>query len=135
MRKGDIILPDTNVLLRYLLKDIPEQYEKSAEFFEKIRSGTERAVILESVLVECVYILLKFYRVPKGEVAATLTGLLHYRGVVNRDKDAMVDALRVFAENNLDVVDCLLVAKGNHGKMKLFTFDKALGKVQQAEKR
>lgn len=135
MRKSEIILPDTNVILRYLLKDIPDQYEKSAEFFEKVRSGTERAVILESVLVECVYILLKFYRVPKGEVAASLTGLLHYRGVVNRDKDAMVEALRVFAENNLDVVDCMLVAKGNHDNMTLFSFDKALNKLQQAEKR
>ncbi len=130
MRKSEIFLPDTNVVLRYLLKDIPDQYEKSAEFFEKVRRGTERAVILESVLVECVYILLKFYRVPKGEAAASLTGLLHYRGVVNRDKDAMVEALRVFAESNLDVVDCILIAKGNHDNMKLFTFDKALNKLQ-----
>ena len=134
MRKSDIILPDTNVVLRYLLKDIPDQYEKSAAFFEKVRSGTERAVILESVLVECVYILLKFYGVPKVEIAASLTGLLHYRGVVNRDKDAMVEALRVFAENKLDVVDCMLIAKGKHDNMTIFTFDKALGKVQQAEK-
>ena len=134
MRKSDIILPDTNVVLRYLLKDIPDQYEKSAEFFEKVRTGKERAVILESVLMECVYILLKFYRVPKVDVAASLAGLLLYRGVVNRDKDAMVDALRVFAENKLDIVHCMLIAKGNYDKMTLFTFDKALGKVQQTEK-
>jgi predicted nucleic-acid-binding protein len=134
MAKNEISLPDTNVIIRYLLKDIPDQYEESAGFFESVRNGSKSAVILESVLVECVYILVKFYKAPKSEVVASLTGLLRYKGVVNRDKDAMVEALRVFSENNLDVVDCVLIAKGNYDGMTLFTFDKALGKVLLAEK-
>lgn len=57
-RKADF-LPDTNVLLRYLLKDDPEQFSRAEEFFERIREGKERAILLEGVLVECLYVLTK----------------------------------------------------------------------------
>ena len=31
------VLPDTNVVLRYLLKDVPEQYAQAEKFFEGVR--------------------------------------------------------------------------------------------------
>jgi predicted nucleic-acid-binding protein len=51
------VLPDTNVVLRYLLKDVPDQFARAEQFFEEVRTGKTKAVMLESVLVECVYIL------------------------------------------------------------------------------
>src|ERR1039458_7197701 len=86
MPKSVELLPDTNVVLRYLLRDIPEQFSQAADFFEQVRSGGEKMVILESVLVECVYILTRYYNVPRKEAAQALAGLLQYKGVVNRDK-------------------------------------------------
>lgn len=123
-------LPDTNVILRYLLKDNPEQFATTEKFFENVRSGKERAVILESVLVECVYILTKFYKVPKGEAAEILSGLLHYKGIVNRDRETLLDALALYAGNNIDVVDCVLLAKAKHDNLRLLSFDKALNKLE-----
>lgn len=132
MRKSDPILPDTNVILRYLIKDVPEQFDLAAEFFEQVRTGTKRVVILESVVVECVYVLMKFYGAPKAEVAASLSGLLQYKGVVNRDKAALMDALRLMAETGLDMVDCLLVAKGKHNGLEIMTFDRQMEKVRRS---
>jgi len=120
-------LPDTNTILRYLLKDEPRLYEKAADIFDKVRTGEEKAVILESVLVECVYVLTKFYKVPKKETSVKLQELLHYRGVANDDKDALIEALTTFAnKTSLDIVDCILCAKAKKSNMSLFTFDKAL---------
>jgi len=48
------ILPDTNVVLRYLLQDVPDQYGRAEKVFEDVRTGKAKAVILESVLVDCV---------------------------------------------------------------------------------
>ena len=48
-------LPDTNTIIRYLTKDEPSLYEKASVFFESVLAGDEKAVILESVLVECIY--------------------------------------------------------------------------------
>jgi predicted nucleic-acid-binding protein len=123
------ILPDTNVVLRYLLHDDAVQYERAAEFFESVRVGNEKAIIIESVLVECVYILMKFYKVPKREVADNLTKLLQYKGIANVDRKTLVEALRLFAEQNVDIVDCIVLAKVKRGEGRLFSFDKALNKL------
>lgn len=130
MRKTAKHLPDTNVVLRYLLRDIPEQYELAERFFETVRLAEETAVILESVLVECVYILTKFYKIPKAETAAILTGLLHYKGIVNQDKVSLIEALETFARLKLDIVDCILISKAKAGNLKIFSFDKALKKQE-----
>ncbi len=54
------------------------------DLFEKVRSGAAKALILESVLVECVYVLVKFYKVPRGEAAGKLEAILGYKGIVNQ---------------------------------------------------
>ena len=126
MPKNTETLPDTNIVLRYLLRDEEDQYAKATEFFENVRVGKERAVLLESVLVECVYVLTKFYKVPKREAADILTMLLQYKGVANTDRKTLVEALRIFADQNLDIVDCILLAKAKQGKGRLFSFDTAM---------
>ena len=80
-------LPDTNTILRYLLDDVPHLSAKACAFFEKVRVGKEKVLILESVLAECVYVLIKFYKVPKAEVVEKLKGLLLYKGIANEDKN------------------------------------------------
>lgn len=126
MPRGNKILPDTNVVLRYLLKDNPEQFEKAERFFEEVRDGGTQAVFLESVLVETMYVLTKFYKVPKGEAAANLSGLLRYKGIMNDDKVAMLAALALFAEKNIDLVDCIVVARARQWEAEVFSFDKKL---------
>ncbi len=121
------ILPDTNTILRYLLEDEPNLYQRAAKVFEKLRTGEEKAVILESVLVECVYVLTKFYKVPKQETSSKLQALLHYRGIMNDDRNELIEALTIFAErSSLDIVDCILCVKAKKPTRSLFTFDKAL---------
>lgn len=122
-------IPDTNVILRYLLRDNPEQFEKADHYFESVRTGREKALLLESVLVECVYVLTKFYKIPKVEVADSLSALLRYKGFVNHDKSVLLEALALFAAENIDPVDCVIIAAGRHGNMKPFSFDKGLNRL------
>lgn len=121
-------LVDTNILLRYLLKDNTPLYEKSNELFEKVRTGRERIVILESVLVECVYVLTKFYNVPRSEASLRLKELLQYKGIANTDRQDLIDALTMFSDKKLDIVDCILCAKARRNNISLFTFDEDLKK-------
>lgn len=121
-------LPDTNMLLRYLLKDDPDQYETALEYFEKVRSGRERALILEGVLVESIYILTRHYNVSRTDAANALAGLLLYKGVVNPEKGALLDALATYAATRLDPVDCILLSRSRSDSLRLVTFDKELMK-------
>lgn len=126
MPKSADTLPDTNAVLRYLLRDVPAQFEQAADFFEQVRTGKKKIVLFESVLVECIYILTKYYKVPQKEASAALSGLMQYKGVVNKDKAVLSEALALYGENNLDPVDCILLAKAGHESMVIFSFDKAL---------
>ena len=57
MQRQKILLPDTNTILRYLLKDIPDLFKKANDVFELVRLGERQAIILESVVLESVYVL------------------------------------------------------------------------------
>ncbi len=121
-------LPDTNAILRYLLRDDEALYKKSANFFEKVRTGEEKAIIIEGVLVESVYVLKKFYVIEEETVAEKMIGLLHYKGIINDDKKELIEALNIYEDKKIDIVDCILCAKSKSYNMKLFSFDRDLKK-------
>ncbi len=47
MKKQLRSLPDTNIIVRYLVKDDTDLYTKAKYFFDKVKNGTTKAVILE----------------------------------------------------------------------------------------
>lgn len=123
-----IILPDTNVILRYLLRDNADMYEKAFDFFENVRTAHKKAIILEGVLLETVYVLTKFYKVPKVEVAERLHSILCYRGIRNSNKDVLLKALDIFSRKNIDFVDCVLIAQTDDSLYDVFSFDQDVNK-------
>ena len=123
MQRPRVVLPDTNVVLRYLLRDHEEHYARAQVFFEAVREGKRHALLLEGVLVECIYVLTKFYRVPRAEAASNLHALLQYKGVRNPDRQELLDALKRYSETKLDIVDCILLAKGAAPDTEVFSFD------------
>jgi predicted nucleic-acid-binding protein len=124
-------LVDANVILRYLLRDDESLFQRAMETLEKARTGEEKVVILESVLTECVYVLLKVYGVKRPEIAEKLRALLYYKGVANPDKQDMIESLKLFGQTRLDFVDCLLCVKSRNSGMPLVTFDEELTRMSQ----
>ena len=128
MTKCGVLLPDTNTILRYLLKDDPGQYALAEAVFEAVRLGQKQALILEGVVLECLYVMTKYYKVPRRQAAESLKGMLEYRGVRNENRDELSAALEKFAATRLDFVDCLLAEMAVRHKMEVFTFDEGLRK-------
>ena len=126
MPRPKVVLPDTNVVLRYLLRDHEAHYAQASAFFEAVREGKRQAMLLEGVLVECIYVLTKFYQVPRSEAAGELHALLQYKGMHNPDRQELLDALKHYAETKLDIVDCILLAKGTAEHTEVFSFDSDL---------
>lgn len=129
MKRPAKSLPDTNTIVRYLVADDPALAAKAKDFFDKVKNGSVRAVILESVLAECVYVLTKIYKVPKNHTADSLIDILHYKGIVNNDRQELIKALSLFSERGLDIVGCILCAKAASAGDHLFTFDADLNKL------
>ena len=134
MKKPGRSLPDTNILIRYLTRDDEALYAGAKEFFDKVKEGSTRAVILESVIAECVYVLTKIYKVPKNRAAESLSDILHYKGIVNHDQQELIRALALFSERNIDIVDCILCLKAASPNTSLFSFDGELNKLSDSNR-
>jgi len=129
-RKRSVV--DANVILRYLLKDDQKLYQAAQEFFGEVFTGKRMALVLQSVVDEVVYVLLKVYQIPKTDVAEVLTEFLAAKGLKVQDESLTLEALRLFSEKNLDFVDGLLCAYGR--EWEVISFDKGVMKcLEMAE--
>ena len=124
-------LVDAKVILRYLLRDDEILFQKASAVLEKARTGEEKIIILESVLTECIYVLLKIYKIDRLTIAEKLRDLLYYKGIVNLDKQDLIEAIDRFGQTKLSFVDCLLIAKSKNNTMPIFTFDEELIKISR----
>ncbi len=131
MIKNKTIILDANYILRYLLKDQKVFYKQISVVFESLRLGETKGIILESVLTECVYVLVKFYKVPRKKMTETLINLLNYKGFQNKDKPVMITALNLFQQTKVDFVDCLVAAKGFYEDYEVLSFDKDIKKLSK----
>ena len=129
MKKPARSLPDTNTIVRYLVADDPALHAKAKEFFDKVKHGGVKAVILESVIAECMYVLTKIYKVPRDRAAGSLIDVLRYKGIANNDQQELIRALTLCSEHGLDIVDCILCAKAASAEDHLFTVDADLNKL------
>jgi predicted nucleic-acid-binding protein len=129
-----VYLIDTNVVLRYLLGDHREFSPKAEAFMSDVFEGTKKAEIPNVVIVECVYVMEKYYGIPKSEIAEKLIGILNFSGIVNSDRSEILEALLKYDSLNMDIVDCILAARSSPEKV-VISFDKDMGKLKAVTER
>ena len=124
-----VYLIDTNVVLRYLLGDHPEFSLKAEAFMFDVSKGVKKAEILNVVIVECIYVMEKYYEIPKTEIVEKLSGILNFSGIVNPDRSEILEALLKYEDSNIDIVDCILAARSSPEKV-VISFDKDMQKLK-----
>ncbi len=124
-----VYLIDTNVILRYLLGDHAEFSRKAEAFMLDVSKGVKKAEILDIVIVECIYVMEKYYKIPKTEIVNKLGGILNFSGVVNTNKAEILNALLKYENSNADIVDCILAARSSPAKV-VVSFDKDMKKLK-----
>ncbi|MDL2122708.1 MAG: PIN domain-containing protein [Deltaproteobacteria bacterium] len=124
-----VYLIDTNIILRYLLDDHKVHSPKAGAFMAKVFEGTKKAEIFDVVIVECIYVMEKYYQIPKSEISTKLSGILNFSGIVNLDRSEILEALLKYKSTNIDIVDCLLAAHSSPEKV-VISFDKDMKKLK-----
>ena len=124
-----VYLIDTKVVLRYLLGDHPEFSPKAEAFMFDVSKGVKKAEILDVVIVECIYVMEKYYEIPKTEIVEKLSGILNFSGIVNPDRSEILEALLKYENSNIDIVDCILAARSSPEKV-VISFDKDMKKLK-----
>jgi predicted nucleic-acid-binding protein len=124
-----VYLIDTNVILRYLMADHEKFSPKAKAFMVKVSQEKTKAEIPAVVIVECVYMMEKYYRIPKLEITDTLSRILNFSGIVNSDKSEILEALIKYEASDADIVDCLLAASFAPGRV-VVSFDKDFARLK-----
>ncbi|NRA73740.1 MAG: PIN domain-containing protein [Rickettsiales bacterium] len=120
---------DTNVIIRYLLGNDKELFKKARYFFDLLKMGKAKAYLEQTVFTEVIFVLSKVYNVPKEEISRTLSNLLMLKGILNEERDILLESLQIYKNTNLHIVDCIIAAKCRTHNIKPITFDEELKKV------
>jgi len=102
---------DTNVLVRFLVRDDLAQFEKARNLIHQEVSAGNRLVINQLVLLETEWVLRSRYRLTKQQMMETISALLDALDVQFEDEPAVEEALYVWRDTRADFADCLIGAR------------------------
>ena len=114
---------DANVVLRYLLNDVPEQSLKS----KSIITGSA-SYVTDVVAVEIIFVLERVIGMKRPDIVMLFKTFLSLPNLVYNDYflDQAIDLYG--AKNNLSIVDCYAATEAKMYGNSLITFDKELVK-------
>ena len=117
---------DTNVVIRYLVQDDPEQSKKTNQLIEKAIKDGEILWICQLTLCEIFWVLESCYDLTKEELISTLSALLQTRQIRIEQEDIAWAALRDYEKSSkVGFSDCLIGRQNAyHECICTYTFDK-----------
>jgi predicted nucleic-acid-binding protein len=120
-----MFLVDTNIILRYLLNDVPGQSEIARR---EMKSGD--VIILTQVVAEVIYVLSKIYKVDRKDISENLLKIFSLENVVVENEEIVYFTVFEYGNSKLDFVDELLYANSRIRGIEVKTFDAGLqGKI------
>jgi predicted nucleic-acid-binding protein len=122
---------DTNVLVRFLVRDDEAQFEKVRRLIKREILQGRLVLINQLVLMETEWVLRSRYAVSKPEIIATFSRLLETNDMQFEDEATIEEALFTWKDATADFADCLIAAKNRRlGCSATASFDARAGKLQ-----
>jgi predicted nucleic-acid-binding protein len=119
-----VIGVDTNVLLRHLVNDDPQQSPAATRFLAE-RGPEDPAFVSTAVLLELIWSLRRSYRLPNDDVSRIIESLLRSRDIVVQDAGAVRRALWDSRDEQADIADAVIAhAAIDAGCDGIVTFDR-----------
>jgi predicted nucleic-acid-binding protein len=121
---------DTNVLVRFLVRDDEIQFEKARKLIKREVATGHRVFVNQLVLMETEWVLRSRYVVPKNQIIEAISGLLNATDIQFENEPSVEEALFIWKESAADFADCLITAKNRRmGCRATATFDVKASKL------
>ena len=102
---------DTNVWLRYLLRDDENAYQTCLKVFSWIAESKIRPYTSSLVLLEINFVTAKIYHASPSEVISTLEKVLKTRNLTLLEKTDFKKALAWHKKYQIKLADCLITSQ------------------------
>lgn len=127
-----MIALDTNVLVRYLVRDDLKQTESARALLEALTAEYPGFVCRE-VTVELVWVLERAYDFPRDRIAAVMEGLVSSEGLFVEAADDVARAALRYRTSNVGFSDLMIAAAAERaGALPLYTFDRKAARIEGA---
>jgi predicted nucleic-acid-binding protein len=121
------VVIDTNFVLRYLLRDNPQQFIQVQALFE----SSQLVHVADIVIFECVYTIgSQLYQKSRQQIVTSLKILL-LQPTINSNQQVLLPTLDLYLSSGLDFADCYLIYTAISLGQPLKTFDKKMLKTYQ----
>ncbi len=121
---------DTNILVRYLVRDDPEQARTARRFMESRCTEETPGWIDRIVLCELVWVLEGAYGYDRGAIAEVLEHLLRTAELEFDAVERVWQALRAYRDRGMDFADALIVFSNlDAGCEETVTFDQRMSRL------
>lgn len=99
---------DTNVLVRFLIRDDEAQFEKARKLIKREVAAGRRVFVSQLVLLETEWVLRSRYGLSKSQIIEAISGLLDASDIRFEDEPAIEEALFIWKDTTADFADCLI---------------------------
>ena len=128
-----MIALDTNVLIRYLTRDNPEQAEAARALLQGLTINNP-GFICREVVIEVVWVLERSYRFRRERIANIVVELVATDTLVIEDDNDVAQAAAAYREGSADFSDLMILAAANRvGAQPLYTFDRRFARLDGTE--
>src|SRR3989344_7153695 len=130
-----MIFLDTNIILRFILKDHPTYSPKAEEIMKKIDQSSDRVYISWPTILEVVFVLQNSIKLPKKEIAEKLLAIFHLENV-NLEQKALLDSIfEYYVDKNISLTDTYNATLMRKKKVRqIYSFDSDFDKFPQIKR-
>ena len=102
---------DTNVLVRFLVRDDEEQFARAERLIRRSANAGEPVFISLLVLLETEWVLRSRYKLDKSEILGAFSELLSSMDLSFEDEPSIEEALFLWKDSPAQFADCLIGAR------------------------
>lgn len=127
-----MIALDTNVLVRFLTGDDPDQQADASALLERL-TPAEPGFVAREVVLELVWVLRRGYGLSRQRVAEILVELLETRGLLFEEAADVAHAAAAYARGGPEFADRMILGAATRvGAVPLYTMDRGLAAMRGA---
>jgi predicted nucleic acid-binding protein len=117
---------DTNVLIRHLTGDPPEQAARATAYLTTV----DELLLVDLVVAETIYVLESFYDQPRERVAELLRAIIGFPAIRTIDDVLLRRVLEIYEYDRLDFAEAYLAASAEvSGVGAVASFDRSIDRV------
>jgi Predicted nucleic-acid-binding protein, contains PIN domain len=98
------LFADTNLFLRYLTNDIPQQADAVETLLRRAAAGEVTLLTNSLVIAEIVWVLETVYRLSRPSIAEKVRAILNTPGLEVPEAEILLQAIAWYKEQNLGIL-------------------------------